>query len=248
MARTPTTNPTTAARRNSAGVPRALLLFDIDGTLVDTGGAGYAALCEAFAEIYAADLGGRPIPPLDLAGATDSGLLRDLFASLAFGASAQARVGDFYARYLACLEARLFADAIAPGRRLAGAAELLDLLGECGGFELALLTGNIRAAAFAKLRAYGIDHHFGEGGAFGDDHHCRDELARIARRRAGSAAGASIVIGDTPKDIRCARAIGAKAVAVATGRFSAAELSAHQPDMVLEDLSDAEAVLGALGR
>ncbi|MEZ5305342.1 MAG: haloacid dehalogenase-like hydrolase [Verrucomicrobiales bacterium] len=223
-------------------MPRALLLFDIDGTLVDTGGAGYAALCEAFAEIYAADLAGRPIPPLDLAGATDSGLLRDLFASLAFGASAQARVGDFYARYLACLEARLFADAIAPGRRLAGAAELLDLLGECGGFELALLTGNIRAAAFAKLRAYGIDHHFGEGGAFGDDHHCRTSSP------ASPGAARGVPPAGVHRDRRHAEGHAlragdrAKAVAVATGRFSAAELAAHQPDMVLEDLSDADTV------
>jgi phosphoglycolate phosphatase-like HAD superfamily hydrolase len=111
------------------------------------------------------------------------------------------------------------------------------------------LTGNLRAGARAKLEHYGLFHHFAFGG-YGDDHFDRDDVAReawaeVQQRFRGTVSAERVwVVGDTPLDVRCARAIGAKAVAVATGWHAHEELAATQPDLLLPDLSDPTPLLG----
>ena len=113
---------------------------------------------------------------------------------------------------------------------------------------LALLTGNLARGAEIKLTHYGVWHYF-EFGAYADDHHDRNQLGHFARQRAQEKHGIEFpsehifVLGDTPHDITCARAIGAKAVAIATGKFTVAELGALGPDFLFADLSDVPAVL-----
>ena len=220
-----------------------LLLFDIDGTLVDTGGAGMAALVDATREVFDADG-----PELDLAGATDSGLLKNIFQS--FGREEdEATTARFFDLYLARLEANL-QDSCFGGRALEGVISVLEEV-EAAGVAKGLLTGNISAGAAVKMVHYGMDHYFSFG-AYGDDHFDRNLLGPIALKRATEAYGRSfepqevVVIGDTPKDIWCAQAFGARSVCVATGSFTAEQLAAEGADLVFEDFSDTEAVLAAL--
>jgi phosphoglycolate phosphatase len=125
---------------------------------------------------------------------------------------------------------------------------LLDLLRQREDIVLALLTGNLERGAKLKLTHYGVWHYF-EFGAFADDHHDRNALGPFARARARERHGFEFpperifVLGDTPHDIACARAIGARAVAIATGKYSTAELAAHAPDFLLKDGADIDAVL-----
>lgn len=208
-----------------------LVLFDIDGTLVDTGGAGMRALREAAHEVF-----GAPGPKLDLAGSTDEGLVRGMLEHFGEEFSPE-RVGEFYGVYLGCLEKHLSGGTFG-GRVLPGVMELLDACREAGAV-LGLLTGNIAKGAALKVRHYGMEGYFGFG-AYGDDHHDRNLLGPIAIERAAAATGKNflgedaLVIGDTPKDIACGRAIGATTVCVATGAFSARELREHGADVVVE--------------
>jgi phosphoglycolate phosphatase-like HAD superfamily hydrolase len=127
---------------------------------------------------------------------------------------------------------------------------LLDALAEDDSVALAVLTGNTEAGARVKLRHFRIDHHFPVG-AYGDDHHDRNELGPIALERARHRFGKDfrpdgiVVIGDTLRDIACARAFGAKVIAVATGAATRAELAAASPDVLLDDFSDRDRVLAA---
>lgn len=215
-----------------------LFLFDIDGTLVDTGGAGMQALEEATLEVFRC-----AGPPLDLAGATDLGLVHHLHAHFGLEATLE-RVE----RYLEVYHGRLdwnLAHGGFPGRVFDGVPGLLERLGGWPGGTLALLTGNTARGAAAKMRHFRLDHHFGFG-AFGSDHADRNRLGPIALERARRHSGRehrveeTWVIGDTPKDIACARAMGARCLAVATGRFTMTELEAHGADRVVASLEDLE--------
>ena len=212
----------------------ALWLFDIDGTLVDTGGAGMAALQEATREHF-----GGPGPALDLAGSTDLGVLAtitDHFGRTDGAAEAEA----FFAAYLRRLEWNL-AHGGFPGRVLPGVGGLLEGLAAMPGTTVGLLTGNIAAGAAAKMRHFGLAHHFAFG-AYGCDHADRNLLGPVALERAARHAGRpfapeeTVVVGDTPKDIDCARAMGAACVAVATGRFTIDELRAAGATRVVPTL------------
>ncbi len=231
-----------------------LLLFDIDGTLLDTGGAGMAALVTAREELYPEEVrraGGAP--ELDLAGSTDSGIVIELFRKIGIP-DCDAERARFYACYLGHLRRNL-RDPDGAGRLLPGVAELLVALeGDvaAGRVLVGLLTGNIAEGARAKVEHYGVGGHF-PFGSFGDDHHDRDELGPVAVARAESHSGLDLsgaavtVVGDTPKDIRCARAFGARAVAVATGSVDAGGLAEHRPDVLLRDLADTAGVMSAFG-
>jgi phosphoglycolate phosphatase len=214
-----------------------LLLFDIDGTLMNTQGSGLRALSEAAVEQFGISL--EEVPPFDLAGATDLGVVRSLFADLGRELSYEA-AEDYKARYLRQLALRL---AERPGRLLPGVVDLLSTLRETGGTAMSLLTGNYREGANLKLGAFSIQHYFA-GGAYGDDAEDRNLLGPVALRRAADVWGRdflqeqTIIIGDTPRDIACAAACGARCVAVATGAFTAEELRKHQPWQVVEDLTD----------
>lgn len=228
-----------------------LLLFDIDGTLLTAPGAGVAALHRAFIESFRGELGhDPPWPEVHLHGSTDSQIIRDLLAHAGLPASAD-RIDRFFACYPPHLERTLAAMPADAGRLLPGVTRLLAALQSQGTHQLSLLTGNVQSAAWMKLRHFGIDAHFIPG-AFGDDHHDRNQLGPIALARAARHSGrhfpasATIVIGDTPRDIACARACGAHVLAVATGAYPRDELAAHQPTLLFDDLSDTDAVVAAL--
>jgi len=215
-----------------------LLLFDIDGTLVDTGGKGMSALRKTAVEVFGGDG-----PQLDLAGSTDLGILESLYVHFGIDPSDE-QTHAFFEAYHRHLEASLETDPT-DGRVLEGVIELLEHLATAEHAQLALLTGNTSLGAQIKLRHYGLNHHFAFG-AYGSDRSDRNLLGTIALERAlaftGRAymPGRTLVIGDTPKDIACAHAIGARCFAVATGRFSTDELEAAGADWVLGSLGELE--------
>jgi phosphoglycolate phosphatase-like HAD superfamily hydrolase len=216
-------------------------LFDIDGTLISTGGAGKAALAAALAsEFGVPEISDR----LELSGRTDRAILKDLF--LLHGVEGSpANEERLLQAYLGHLPSCL---ANSTGQVLPGITLFLERLRTRDETVVGLLTGNVREGARLKLGHYDLWHHFPFGG-FGDVHADRDDVARAAlaevhRHYNGSVTPDRIwVIGDTPADIRCARAIGARVAAVATGWHSLEELKAHQPDIALADLSNAERLL-----
>ncbi|HZJ13769.1 MAG TPA: HAD family hydrolase, partial [Chthoniobacteraceae bacterium] len=138
------------------------------------------------------------------------------------------------------------------GRLLPGVLPLLSALRSRSEAVLALLTGNLARGAELKLTHYGVWHYF-EFGAYADDHHDRNQLGHFARERARERHGVEFpserifVLGDTPHDVSCARAVGAKAVAIATGNYPRERLAAAAPDFLFDDLSEVTAVLCALG-
>lgn len=224
--------------------PRKLLLFDIDGTLVDTGGAGLMALRDGFHEAFPQHREDE-FPPLELGGATDHGVAMGLFEH--FGLDDHLEHRDrFFRAYTVRLEQGLAAHSvIGKARVLPGVTDLLARLSARGEHRVAVLTGNLREGARIKLRHFGIDHHFSlEAGAYGDDHHDRNELGPIAHRRAAAFFGEEfapediVVIGDTLRDIACARAFGARVLAVATGAASREALEKGRPDGLVEDLTE----------
>lgn len=214
-----------------------LYLFDIDGTLVDTGGAGMAALEETTRAVF-----GAPGPPLDLAGSTDLGIVIGIHEHFSIQPT-RARIDTYFSIYQERLDWNLARGGF-PGRVLDGVTGLLDELSSRSGVTLGLLTGNIEGGASSKVRHYGLAGYF-PFGAYGCDHPDRNRLGPIALERAAAHAGRSFspeeiwIIGDTPKDIACAKAIGARCLAVATGRFNVAELEAHGADRAVETLEQA---------
>jgi len=212
-----------------------LVLFDIDGTLVHTGGAGVKAFAQVFATEFKAREG---FERLKFAGRTDTGLVREFFGFHQIPATPE-NFERFFERYSFWLD-HILRDSksdICPGvlEFINGLQTLTDppLLG--------LLTGNIRLGAEIKLRHFDLWDFF-EMGAFADDHEERDHIAVVARKRGSRILRQELrgdqvlVIGDTPLDIRCARAIGAKVLAVATGGHKLEELKSHQPDWAVPDL------------
>jgi phosphoglycolate phosphatase len=221
-----------------------LLLFDIDGTLLlRASGAHGRALREGLGEVY----GLRETTDLRVvsaAGRTDSEIARGLFAAGGGDpADFDARLDDFRLAAAAAF-ARIcppsLADRVAPG--------MAELLAGLGGVRLSLVTGNYEPIARLKLARAGLGHHFPDGqGGFGSDAEERGLLPAIARRRAAAAGGGpyprerTIVIGDTPRDIACARADGLRVVAVATGPYPAEALA--DADAVAADAFALAAVL-----
>ena len=222
-----------------------VVLFDIDATLLRTGGAGR----EAFAETLRADFNIERIRGgISHAGRSDRGIAREIFA--------QHEIEDtpgtwerFRRGYLQRLEHTL---ADGRGGLLPGVLPLLHAIRGRSDIAVGILTGNVAAGARLKLSRYGIDSFFDFGG-FGDDHADRDGIAAEAfgaadgflraRYRLSAAPRRTTVIGDTPEDVRCARAIAAKAIAVATGDSSMSELAAAAPVRVFPDLTDRDAIL-----
>jgi phosphoglycolate phosphatase-like HAD superfamily hydrolase len=221
-----------------------IVLFDIDGTLLTTGGAGQRAMERALAGEFGIT---RLTENILAAGRTDWAISNDLFRfhGIEFNLEAWER---FQAAYFKQLPLAL---AEKDGTILPGVIELLDALHARDDVRLGLLTGNFREGAWLKLRHYEIDHYF-EFGAFGDEHHSRDDVAHLAFAESHRHLGAPIsadrvwVIGDTPADVACARAIGANVAAVATGIYSYEELEQTRPDCVFHDLSNPQPLLSRL--
>lgn len=206
-----------------------------------SGGAGERALRRGFQARFGID---DDLAKVEIAGRTDSGIARKMLAAHNLPETPE-NLTAFFDGYLHFLAEELPAS---PGRLLPGIVPLLEALKPREDIVLALLTGNLATGAQIKLTHYGVWHYF-EFGAYADDHHDRNQLGYFARQRAKEKHGVEIapeqiyVLGDTPHDIACARAIGAKAVAIATGKFSFAELEALKPDYVFADLGDVPAVL-----
>jgi len=225
-------------------IDRRLFLFDIDGTLITSGGAGEAALKDAMRSRFDVE---EDLDGIILAGATDARIARELLEKHSIAVSAE-NVAALLDTYLGHLNERIGRH---DGKLLPGIVPLLKVLSERSDAVLALLTGNVIRGAEIKLTHYGVWDFF-EFGAFADDHHDRNELGKFARARALERHGEEFppsriyVIGDTPKDIECGRAIGACTVAIATGHYSSDQLRDHAPDFLFEDLSDTERVVALL--
>ena len=225
-----------------------IVLFDIDGTILWTDGAGRRAVHRALEDVF----GKIPLDGHEFDGKTDPQIVQELMQVAGMSeAEIGLRLDDALTRYVELLHAEL-ATADHRGKTYPGISGLLDALEAREDVLLGLLTGNVREGAMAKLGAVGLAHHRFKIGAFGSDHAARPELPEIARRRAevylgGAVEGRDVVvIGDTPSDMRCGNGIGARAIGVATGRYSVAELWACQPAAVFENLSDTEAVVQAI--
>lgn len=231
--------------RSASLTVRRLVLFDIDGTLVQ-GGPAKEAFVDAMTETY-----GTPgsLQRVSFAGKTDPQIARELLSGAGLSRG-EIDVGleRLWDRYLAHLEERLPHD---PVRVLPGAAELLEALAAFEDIAVGLLTGNIEGGARLKLASGGLWGHFAFGG-YGSDHEERDELPAIAVGRAKElygdvvSADLAVVIGDTPRDVACGKAGGTRTIAVATGSYSADDLAASGPDHLIQDLSSTAQVLDLL--
>ena len=219
-----------------------LILFDIDGTLIDSGRAGSVALNRALEELTGVSNGLRGV---DLAGNTDPRIIREAFEKLGLS-SRDGLMGPLIERYLVHLRAEV---PVAKGRHLKlGVKELLSALQGRDDFFLGLLTGNLEEGAGIKLGPFGLNPFF-QVGAYGSDEEDRNRLLPVAVRRLHEMEGVlidyrdCIVIGDTPRDVTCARVHGSRCLAVATGLYSLEVLEKTEADLVVSDLSDRELIL-----
>lgn len=213
-----------------------LLLWDIDGTLIASGGAGMRALRAALRAVFAVD---GSLDDIDFGGRTDTWIMRAVFRKFHLTETAE-NFTRFFDGYVAALPAEL---ANPRARVLPGVRALLEAAARRGQISQGLLTGNMRRGAQVKLAHHGLWEHF-PFGAFADDGEYRNDLGPHALRRACAHTGHEFsparvwIIGDTPHDIACARAIGARALVVATGGHTHEQLAAHAPDALLPDLAD----------
>lgn len=218
----------------------AVCLFDIDGTLLSSGGAGQAAMEAALESTFGIT---APTEGIPFAGRTDRGIVTDLMQFHGVENSA-ANWGRFVDAYLERLPQEL---ASRDGLILPGVEDLLAELQQRESLTMGLLTGNFRRGAELKLDHYQLSDYF-SGGGFGDDHFDRDDVAKASladvQERASLSENSEVwVVGDTPADVKCGRAINATVVAVATGLHSIDDLEACDPDFLCEDFADVELIL-----
>lgn len=222
-----------------------LVLFDIDGTLLNSMGAGRSAMQRALHKVFGSS--GDPAYRYD--GKTDKQIVRDV---MRLEGHSDEHIDSKMEKLV-----DLYLDALREGiaspkfnvHPLEGVMEILDVLEARDDIVLGLLTGNVEPGARVKLTAAGIDPDRFKINAFGSDHEHRPELPAIAQRRASESLGLSIsgekmiVIGDTPADIACGRALGARAIGVASGHYTVAQLEEHEPYAVFLSLENTQLVL-----
>jgi len=222
-----------------------LLLFDIDGTLVRVNGTGRTAVTDALSSVT-----GRPVSTdgITFSGRTDPAIIEAVLEKNGV-ASTQDTVEEAIAAYVDAMKSTLTASDV---EVLPGVQALVSALHDHSDVHLGLVTGNVEPIAYEKLAVQDLDHYFPVG-AFGSDHADRNQLPELATRRAAdrtgrtlSSAEHAVVIGDTAHDIECARAAGARAVAVCTGRYDRTELKPHEPDLLLDSLPSLETFLQQL--
>jgi phosphoglycolate phosphatase len=219
--------------------PRLAWLFDVDGTLLTTEGAAREAFARAVGETFGVE---DPLGDIPFAGRTEPLILQDILEKhgARFADGEEAR---FWDRVFDVMRA-----AFRPprGRLLPGVEPLLDAIGAERGWVTGLLTGNMTEMARIKLERFRLDGRFAFG-AFGEEAEDRNALACVAvsrvAKRYGVPPGRCVVVGDTEHDIACARAAGARVVAVATGACNRAQLAKYAPDLLLDDLSEPAALI-----
>ncbi|HZN54826.1 MAG TPA: HAD family hydrolase [Candidatus Polarisedimenticolaceae bacterium] len=229
-----------------------LVLFDIDGTLVDTAGAGRRGLAASFRTVFGVQDIDGPIARVPFGGRSDPAIIAEIGreAGVAPG-EIEARYVELQTAYLAALRREL-STADARRRVMPGVRPLLDRLAARPDVFVGLVTGNVEEGARTKLDAFGLNPYFIDGG-YSSDHPERPEIARIAHQRFSRRAGFRfppdrvMVIGDTELDVHCARANGFVAIAVESGWASRDRLASAAPDALFADLVDTEEVLGAMG-
>jgi phosphoglycolate phosphatase len=224
---------------------KRLLLFDIDGTLVNTGGAGVKALKATIRRRFGAK---DDLHDIEIAGKTDRAIIRDILRKFQVDPSDQ-NITSFAREYIEHLPLSL---SRTRGHVLPGIQRLVERLKPQPHIVLALLTGNLQEGARLKLQHYRLWDFF-EFGAFADDHHDRNELGAFAKERAQAKHGHDFdaadidIIGDTNHDIACGKAFGARTIAVATGSWSWERLQSCAPDFLFHDLSKTEEIMDKLG-
>ena len=228
-----------------------LVLWDIDGTLVQAGEVGRDIFTEAFQAVVGRAPDEVTAKALAMAGRTDPEIALDFLAAheIAEGASHLPAFNEALVTALAA-KAALIRER---GRALPGARETLAALAGTEGVVQSLLTGNVQPNALLKLASFELDGYLDfDVGGFGSDHHHRPSLVEVARRKAERKYGtsfdgaATVLVGDTPLDVAAGRAGGARVVAVATGPYGVDDLMAADADAVLEDLRDTKAALAAI--
>lgn len=227
---------------------RRLVLFDIDGTLLASDGAGKRAIRAALLEVFG---GTGPINGYSFAGRTDPEIVHDLLRAAGVDdAEIEAGLPALWFRYVDHLNREVREMRV---KTLPGVLELVERVERQGGeMVLGLLTGNIADGARIKLNAAGLRFDRFRVGAYGSDHAQRPELPAIAVERARALTGVDyagkeiIIIGDTPRDVACGLHLGVRTIATATGTFPVEELAACGPDHVFADLSDTDAVWSAI--
>lgn len=214
------------------------MLFDIDCTLIDAGGAGGRSLTVAIREVYGV---GGPLDGYTFHGRTDPAIVRDLVTMWGIeGHDVDGRLGSCLARYAELVQSEVTETGVTV---LPGVRDLVAALAGDPGVVVGLLTGNVEAGARSKLHPTGLLPCF-RLGAYGSDAERREELPAIAVERARALTGRTfagkhtVVIGDTPADVSCGARLGVKSVAVATGKHSVIELAAAGADHVFGDFSD----------
>ncbi len=225
-----------------------IILFDIDGTILLTGGAGKLAFEEVFVRLFGIENAWQEIHP---DGRTDPSLIEELFQKNLRRLPTPSELQSVTELYSEAMAKALHA---APNFRLMpGVAELLQEIQDSQGALLGLATGNFETTAYLKLERAGLRHHFSFGG-FGSDHPDRLELTRLAlergRAKAGGELSASevILIGDTCQDIDCGKKLGMTTVAVATGSTPKLELEKSRPDFLFNDFTPSRELRAMLGK
>jgi phosphoglycolate phosphatase len=220
---------------------RRVLLFDIDNTLLWSGGAGAHAMNLAFGEMFAISDG---FAKVEFSGRTDLGIFRDGLAAHVIEGGVEAHLDEFCRRYCALLPRTLEER---EGRLMPGFPQLLEALSNTNGVRLGLATGNFSEGGRLKLKHYGIAQYF-DGGGFGEESLERADVVAAAIR--GMADGASpedvLVIGDTPLDVSSALDNGVTAVGVATGTYTTDQLRECGAQVVFEDFADWERAASVL--
>lgn len=240
----PSSSPALSYRPNIGPSVNTLLLWDIDCTLIDSGGAGERGLIQALKQLHNID---DDLSWLDYAGRTDFWIARAILGHH-FGSTTPEDIQNYLDGYLAVLNREM---ATPKARILPGVETIVSAIAHHPEIAQGLLTGNIRRGAQIKLNHFGLWHHF-PFGAFADDSDDRNQLGPFAHHRAEAHHGRKFpaerifVIGDTPHDIACGKAIGAKTIAVATGRFTREALESHKPTALFTNLSDTAGILALL--
>jgi phosphoglycolate phosphatase len=230
-------------------VTRRLILWDIDGTLLTTGPLGRRVLEEAVASVAGLD----EVPRVKMSGKTDQRIMREIMAAVPIS---DERIDELLPQAMA-LSIELLAsshDQLAQeGVVHPGVGTIIDRLAQQPGVRQSLVTGNLAPNARLKIRALGLDMHIDfDSGAYGDDHHDRNELVPMALRRVEEIRGETYepdevwVIGDTEHDLACARAAGVRCLLVGTNWDGAERVSHLEPDAFAADLSDTDALLRVL--